>query len=102
MALFSILKRENKTVATVATLEWETKKIPIYEIYAECHPYFIMWSQLYAQFQAMNCRCNSLAFVCMHLEVVVMLQMGFYMKWDKFQLSQFSWDQSADAEPNNR
>ena len=50
----------------------------------------------------MNCRCNSLAFVCMHLEVVVMLQMGFYMKWDKFQLSQFSWDQSADAEPNNR
>ena len=25
-----------------------------------------MWSQLYAQFQAMNCRCNSLAFVCLH------------------------------------
>ena len=35
----------------------DTEKITIYET-----TYFTMWSQLYAQFQAMKCRCNSLAF----------------------------------------
>lgn len=93
MAFFSILKRRKNCVYSRLRGQKET---PIYEMLRRM-PYIMMWSQLYAQFQAINCRCNSLAFVCIMYEVV-MLRTGSYMKRDKFHLSQFSWDQSADVE----